>query len=550
MAKSLRFYIGILIFSVIISIPFIIPYLHSGYFPTHDGEWAVVRLSDMFRELRDLQIPPRFSGNLNFSYGYPLFNFAYPFPYYIGVLIHMLGVGFIDTIKIIFAASVPLSAFFMFLASRNVWKNDWAGIISSVLYLYFPYRLVDLFVRGSIGETVAFVLFPLILYCISKLVNDQKAWQFKIIGGISFAALILSHNIMAVLFLLTLGIVCLAYLTVNKIVIIKNLIFIAVTGFILSAFFSLPALLEKNNILLSQIPIANRDLYFVSLSKLLFSPWGYGVPTDKLNGFTYQLGWPFLLVIFVLIGLLVFKFFKERIKRDETLFVAVLLMGILLLTLFMFKPFGFVWKLPLLSEINYPWTMLSQLGFLTAILAGFLSKYKITKAAAFGAIFLALYLYLPLTKPEKFIDREDGYYFTNDATTTSSNELMPLWVKNHPNKRPDKKIEILNGEGAINNVNFNSKKISAEIVISEGSSIRINTIYYPGWELFIDNKKTDVNYNNNLGVMDISLKPGKYKLSGTFSETPIRVVSDLISIGGVLFIFAFSIWKLRFSHSK
>src|SRR3989337_1942441 len=131
----------ILFFSFCISIPVILPFFHAGFFPTHDGEWAVVRLGDMFRTLRDLQIPPRYSGNLNFSYGYPLFNFAYPFPYYVGAIIHYLGLGVVDATKLLFASSIPLSAFFMFLASRNIWGNNWAGIVSSVLYLYFPYRL-------------------------------------------------------------------------------------------------------------------------------------------------------------------------------------------------------------------------------------------------------------------------------------------------------------------------------------------------------------------------------------------------------------------------
>src|SRR5437868_3540157 len=134
MKTTYSFYLGIIFFSIVISIPLIAPYFHSGYFPTHDGEWAVVRLSEMFREVRDLQIPPRFSENLNFGYGYPLFNFAYPFPYYLALIIHLLGFGFINSIKIIFASSIPLSAFFMFYASRNIWKNDFAGIVSSVLY--------------------------------------------------------------------------------------------------------------------------------------------------------------------------------------------------------------------------------------------------------------------------------------------------------------------------------------------------------------------------------------------------------------------------------
>ena len=68
------------------SVPLILPYFKSGFFPTHDGEWAVVRLAEMYREIKDFQFPARFSGYLNFEYGYPLFNFAYPMPYYFGLI--------------------------------------------------------------------------------------------------------------------------------------------------------------------------------------------------------------------------------------------------------------------------------------------------------------------------------------------------------------------------------------------------------------------------------------------------------------------------------
>src|SRR3989344_5590527 len=91
------------IFSFLISIPILLPYFHAGYFPTHDGQWAVVRLADMYRTVKDLQIPARYSGYLNAGYGYPLFNFAYPFPYYVGLIPLSLGFGFVGSIKILFA---------------------------------------------------------------------------------------------------------------------------------------------------------------------------------------------------------------------------------------------------------------------------------------------------------------------------------------------------------------------------------------------------------------------------------------------------------------
>lgn len=537
MRKILLFYFSVFIFCLLISIPLLIPYLHSGYFPTHDGEWAVVRLSDMFREIRDFQFPPRYSINLNFGYGYPLFNFAYPLPYYIGVVIHMLGFGFVDTIKIIFGLSIPLSAFFMFLASRNIWKNDYAGIISAVLYLYFPYRLVDLYVRGSIGESVAFVLFPIILFALSKLNEKPKAWGFVLLGGVSFGLLILAHNIMSVLFSISVFIFFLASLFSGKKNILLSYIYTAVLGFILSAFFWIPALLEKHYILLSKIPIADRDLYFVSFEKLIFSPWGYGVPTDLQNGFTYQIGWPFILIV-VSVGLIsLFRFYK-KIKLDEKIkFALVLLFGILVFTLLMFSFSKPIWNLPMLSEINYPWTILSQLGLLISVLAGYLVLNKYSRYLAVLIALLSLLLYLPLAKPSEYFDKGDGFYFTNQATTTSSNELMPLWVKTHPKSSSSEEVIIEKGKGEIGNVVVKSNKINFTANLEEPSKVVMNTIYYPGWEVESNGKPVKIEYENEFGVMKLDLPQGSNNVNAEFKETKLRLAADMISLFGLLIVF-------------
>src|SRR3989344_2815451 len=302
--------LAILVFSVCISIPVVLPFFHKGYFPTHDGEWAVIRLADMFRTLRDFQIPARYSEALNFGYGYPLFNFAYPFPYYLGVVIHFLGFGFVNTIKVLFAGSVIFSAFFMFLASKSLWKNNWAGIASSILYIYFPYRMVDLYVRGSIGESLSFVLFPLLFYLAIKLTDKPS---FLLIGGIaiSVAFLIMTHNIMTVLFMPLYILFILIQKILENTKAIKPFFLSIILGFGLSAFFWIPALYEKSNILLSKIPIADRDLYFVSLPQFLYPRWGYGSPIGP-NGFSYQLGIAHLAIFIVVVLFLIFIFVKNN----------------------------------------------------------------------------------------------------------------------------------------------------------------------------------------------------------------------------------------------
>ena len=433
----------------------------------------------------------------------------------------------------------------MYLAAKNIWKNNYAGIISSVLYLYFSYRLVDLFVRGSIGESFGFAIFPIIFLCLSKLINNPKRVIFMIIGAFSFAAIILSHNIMAVLFSLSLSVFFIGNYIIHGKQILKPFSFIVFFGFILSAFFWVPALLEKNNILLSIVPIADRSLNFVSIKQFLFAPWGYGVPTDPVNGFSYQLGWPFLVIILTSIALFIYKFYKKQKKTAELRLAITILTGIFVLILFMFPFSKPVWKLPLLSEINYPWTMLSQLGFLSSLLAGYLVNFKYTKVIAFAAVVFALILYIPLAKPTNYVDKGDGYYFTNDATTTSSNELMPLWVKALPFQRPDQKVEFISGEGSINNLVFNSKKISFTATNGEDSAIRINTLYYPGWQISDNNQKITQTHDSKFGVMDIKVSKGTHNIIADFSETPLRLVSNSISIIGVIFLGLFAFKNRR-----
>ncbi len=543
--------LAILFFSFCISIPVIMPFFHEGYFPTHDGEWAVVRLTDMFRTLRDFQIPVRYSGELNFGYGYPLFNFTYPLPYYLGILIHFLGVGFVGTIKILFALSVPLSAFFMFLASRVLWKNTWAGVVSSILYVYFPYRMVDLYVRGSIGESLSFVLFPLLFYLAIKLISKSS---FLLVGGIGIcvAALIMTHNIMTVLFMpfYILFILIQAILKNKKA--IREFFLSIFLGFGLSAFFWIPALFEKNNILLSQIPIADRNLYFVNLSQFIFPRWGYGVPIDP-NGFSYQLGLAhlavFIIIVLYLLPLLIKnkKIFKEYyIKLAGILTISVYFFAFLL-----FKPSEFLWEnIPLLSEINYPWIVLGILGFLISLLAGFLSKQILGRFVMIFLGIIAVFIVLPYAKPQQYINKGDNYYLTNDATTTSSNELMPLWVKKIPLQRAEKKVEIISGDGIVENVFSNSNKINFSINTLSQSTVRINTIYYPGWEVNVDNASTPISYSNEQGVMDVTISSGKHLVKANFTETPLRLISDIISISSVFILLTMSIAGIKNSKGN
>lgn len=537
----LIFFIGL-----VLSFPIVFPYFNSQYFPTHDGEWAVVRAAEMFRELRDMQLPPRFSQALNFGYGYPLFNFAYPGPYYITTFIHALGFNFITSVKIIFAVSVPLSFYGMYLFSSSVFKKKAAGIISGTLYLYLPYRMVDLYVRGSIGESISFVLFPFIFWALYSVVIRKHTLPYVLLGSIFTYALIVSHNIMSVYF----GILFLTFL-VGSIVAgkIKGVVFSLVTiiwGGLLSAYFIVPALFEKQFIKLSQVPIADRNLYYVTFEKLFLSKWGYGTPTEG-SAFPYLIGAPQFIGVFS-----VFTFRGKKNSFEKILIVSFL--TVLIFFIFMMFPVsGFLWRLPLLSEINYPWTLLLPISFLTCFLTGAVTLIKRGIWIGILLVVISIGLYFPFAKPSELVDRNDVYYITNEATTTSSQELMPLWVEEYPIQRFNEKVEMT-GDNYATNIHYDSKNISFVAEMKTSGIVTINTIYYPGWKAYTGSTMLPISYKNSRGLMQISLPEGSHNVALHFSETPLRLSADVISIVALLtyfgMLFAIVILQIQVSGKK
>jgi len=527
--RKIAMYILAFLLVALLSLPLVFSFFKTGYFPTHDGEWAVVRLADMYRTLRDFQFPARYSGYLNYGYGYPLFNFAYPMPYYLGVVFVIAGFGFVNTVKILFVGATILSAYFIFLASRHIWKNTWAGMVSAVLYLYFPYRLVDLYVRGSLGEILAFAAFPLIILSISVLSENSRPIFYVIVLAVSTAFLITSHNIMSVLFLLVIVVFTSIHILFKKKQMIYSVGLGLILGIGLSAFFSLPALFEKHNILLSKIPIADRNLYFVQPHQLLFSSFGYGIPTEQ-NSFTYQIGIPQFLILLLSVVVVVLSFIRKQITFYAKVAATLVFLNIFFIMM-MFSVSSALWRLPLLSEINYPWTMLSQIGFCIALLGGFLVTR--IKPIAFIVGFLALVaaiLYAPFARPSHFVDRGDNFYVTNDATTTSSTELLPLWVETRPiMKRADQKIETT-AEAVVSNLTSTSNLISFSITSNTDNIVHINTIYYPGWKLYLNGKETDIDYMNDKGIISTAIPAGNHSLRASFTETPFRIFANTLTI--------------------
>src|SRR3990167_6932867 len=222
---------------IILSLIALWPFFRKGYFETHDGEWMVIRFSAFHQTLAARQFPVRFVDRLNNNYGYPVLNFLYPLPFYLSEVPKALGFGFIDSVKITFISFTVFSVVAMFWALSQYFSK-YASLAGAIIYLFIPYRFVDLYVRGSLGENVALAIAPLVLGSIFKVAKGEKF--FLPILAASVGLLITSHNVIAILLLPLFFLIAMFLVKKDKLKI--SVAFFA--GILISAFFWVPAIYD------------------------------------------------------------------------------------------------------------------------------------------------------------------------------------------------------------------------------------------------------------------------------------------------------------------
>src|SRR5581483_6440070 len=481
----------LLVLLVLISLFSIIPLFHKGFFLSDDGEWMVIRFSAFHQALTFGQFPVRFLPRLNFGYGYSVANFLYPGFMYLAEIPKLLKISFVDSIKIVLGVSMVSSLIFCFLWLSKIFDKT-AAFFGALFFLYSPYHFYDLYKRGSVGEILALSVIPFVLWQIER---EDLLWS-----SLGFGFLLISHNTLALLFtpliILYMGINL--YVSKNKTKLKKKYAKMFLFGFGISAFFWIPAIF---------------DLSSTVFSKTQVSDWADHFADINLAG-----------IVSLLIAIAIILFFvlgKLKIK-EHRLTALFLLVGVfsLFLSLSLSSP---LWKILPVSFIQFPFRFLSltiiSTSFLGACLVCILPK-NVKVAAGVVIFLLSIYFSRNYMSPSVYFDKGDGFYATNQDTTTVKNEYMPKWVTVLPKSLPQQKLVALGGVINSQRVHPNNFLIS----IVGPSTLTINTIYFPGWRAIIDSQALPIQYNNPNGVMQISVPSGVHQIRVWFGETPLRLV--------------------------
>ncbi|MEG0660359.1 MAG: hypothetical protein RR443_07310 [Anaerorhabdus sp.] len=96
-----------------------------------------------------------------------------------------------------------------YISFTNIFKSKFAGNIGTVVYTLAIYRLTALYVRSAVGEFLAIMFLPLVLWGIIEVFyRDKKKWYILVIG---MTGLLQSHLITTEL----VGIICVVFGLIN-----------------------------------------------------------------------------------------------------------------------------------------------------------------------------------------------------------------------------------------------------------------------------------------------------------------------------------------------
>lgn len=462
--------------------------------------------------------------------GYPLFNYYSVLPYYIGALVSFF-IGFVSAAKLLFLLPLVLSGIFMYKFVKE-FTGTYPALTAGIFYMFAPFKALDTYVRGDVAESFATVLIPLVFYFIYKVI---KMGQIKFMVGLSltFAAFLLSHNIMTVLFSPLILILAIFWLWQEKFKSWKITTLGLVLGIGLAAFFILPAYFEKELVQIDNLTRLDLDFraHFVTIGQLfLNNSWGYGASTPGIeDSISFQIGYPYWWVVLASIFTVV--------RKKHGLYFIVL--AVFLFSVFMTHiRSAFVWEqIPILRFTQFPWRFLALSVFSASIIVAiFIQNFgkSLQRYLAVGLIAITVLLNWNFFKPEHFypdvfdLQKLSGKLWETQQRAAILDYLPQSAVQ--PREGAPYGAILRSGEADFEDFKLNSNSFEFKTKVSTPSDIEAPVFDFPIWQVKVNNQPFPHSRQNYLGRISVHLKPGEYLVSGKFKNTPIRTLANFITL--------------------
>ena len=166
------------------------PLLWRGVYDGHDLFFHLNRIEGIANGLRNGQFPVRIHSSTLLGYGYAAPEFYPELFLYFPALLRNLGVSLCACVRVFEACIHLATAVSCYLCVRGMMNSRRVAVGASVLYTLCIYRLVNVYTRATLGESLAMVFFPVVMLGLYEVLRrDERKWPLLALGGVlGFAA--------------------------------------------------------------------------------------------------------------------------------------------------------------------------------------------------------------------------------------------------------------------------------------------------------------------------------------------------------------------------
>lgn len=507
----------------------------------------------------------RYSSGLVYGYGAPLFNYFPALSYYLGSVLHGLGLNFLQSWLLMMVLYIWLAALGMFLLGRLWTQSRLGGWTAAVAFVYSPFYLFDSVSRGAAPEMAALALLPFVLYGFTRLAWAGGRSDFAL-AALALTLFIPMHTLIA---LHGTGLLCMYALflwrtAAEKKRTLLRLLLAGGLALMLAAFYWLPALTETDAIKLSLIA-ENLDHIDVRrhlrpLHETLAFPHTAD-PSWQNQPVPISLGWPQLLLAGAGLALT----WKSSFRRWRRLMLT--LWGMALLLIWMNVPSSaWLWEnLPLIAYTQFPWRLLGLASLLLALMTAISVWLMWTMVSGWcrplivGVAVLSLMIYaIPWTytlyyPPFRLDDIRDVHHFerqTGQLALSSYSEYLPV-TADERRLDPNRLIERFEGGDVIPRLlpsasltlisqEWSSTSAALRLDSAMEQTVEFDWLYVPGWTADIDGQELEV-FPSPHGLVSVDAPAGVFDLRIALQPTAMQSLSlvfSLLGLAGLLAVMA------------
>jgi hypothetical protein len=517
------------------------PLLGGGMILTADNLHAW-RIYELGRCLDDGQVPCRWVPDLGNGYGFPLFNYYPPLPYYAGDLLHRLGFSYLRAVDILFITGLLGAGLSMFVLTRRLW-GDLGGLVSAVAYVYAPYLALDVYMRGALAELWGLAFAPALLWSVHELVSSGRA-RFVPLVALFTAFLLLSHNLVALIVIPAVLVWAAALLLARPGGRLRPALLAAaagVWGLGLAAFFTLPVLREGPYVQLDSLsrwPF-HYSSHFVSVNELFLSRSAdYGFLLGLREGTPVQIGWFHWAFAGLALpaGLLLWRA-GERRRAVAVFALAAFFAAGVFMAVSASSP---VWAtFDSLRYLQFPWRYMGLVSLASAALAGvwlaLLRERPLAVQAGVAAVLIGLFIGSgrAFFEPLHRFDVADEDVFTGEFAELyragSIGDYLPEGVAVVP-EPPEAPVQVIAGDATVRTARSGTDWLSVEIVASERARVQASLFDYPDWRVRIDGEPVRHSASRPEGLITFSVPAGTHEVEVRLENTATRRTGNLLSL--------------------